>query len=230
MNDDFHGIRAVIAGSDNHLLFFSYYPSTICVFNLKTCEIVKSETMPVNIVTRSHCFVSKNNSANEILLFCRDVGLSIKYNEKSNTFEYHRLQVATAIRPLFMYAYVYVNDSILFFGGESGYKMNISNKVFKYSITENKWMEYERTLPAPLTDCIAVLNQDNTFVHILGTLNETSALINVKVCEFMDKERQWKFEDEGIIDIENINIELSEMSQNVDIRKLKVFDFFFFFF
>ncbi|ETO02014.1 hypothetical protein RFI_35425, partial [Reticulomyxa filosa] len=69
-----------------------------------------------------HCFVSKpeNGTQNEMLLFCRYTGLSIKYGEDNNTLQFHKLFFGYTIADLFQYAYVCINDAIWFFGGWNG--------------------------------------------------------------------------------------------------------------
>ncbi|ETO09323.1 hypothetical protein RFI_28064, partial [Reticulomyxa filosa] len=70
------------------------------------------------------------------------------------------------IAPLNHYAYVCVNDIILFFGG---YCDGVhSRSVHKYSIRENKWTKFQNTLPSPLDSCIAILNEEDNYIHIIG--------------------------------------------------------------
>ncbi|ETO07586.1 hypothetical protein RFI_29805 [Reticulomyxa filosa] len=54
---------------------------------------------------------------NKMTLFCKMKGLSIEHDEGNNTFEYHRLSVCDDIKNFHKYAYVCINDIILFFGG-----------------------------------------------------------------------------------------------------------------
>ncbi|ETO24679.1 hypothetical protein RFI_12476, partial [Reticulomyxa filosa] len=57
--DIYIGMRAVIGGSNNHLLFISYYPKNLDVFNLITFQFVKHDTLPTHDSIGYHCFVSK---------------------------------------------------------------------------------------------------------------------------------------------------------------------------
>ncbi|ETO02873.1 hypothetical protein RFI_34540 [Reticulomyxa filosa] len=74
----------------------------------------------------------------------------------------------------FAYAYVCINDVILFFGGQNG-KVGpnriVSKSVHKYLIRENKWMICESTLPSLLYGSAGILSEDNTYVHIVGGYN-----------------------------------------------------------
>ncbi|ETO07666.1 hypothetical protein RFI_29724 [Reticulomyxa filosa] len=88
---------------------------------------------------------------------------------------------------------VCVNNDILFFGGccYNHHKNIISSGVFKYSIRENEWTICYNTLPSPLGSCFAVLNEDNTYVHIIGGCNEemdpVSTHMRIQVNEWLTK-------------------------------------------
>ncbi|ETO11819.1 hypothetical protein RFI_25558 [Reticulomyxa filosa] len=101
-----------------------------------------------------------------MFLFCRNTGLLIEYDKNINIFQFHQRSVCRSIAPLFKYAYVCVNDAILFFGGF--HYPNASKAVHKYSIRENKWMAFENALPSPLYYCVAILNEENNHIHIIG--------------------------------------------------------------
>ncbi|ETO04600.1 hypothetical protein RFI_32796, partial [Reticulomyxa filosa] len=184
------GVRAVVGGSNNHLLFITYLKNNISVFNLNTFEFIKHDTLPTDNSIFYHCFVSKpengqvqemvktnqkNKQNCEMLLFCKKTGLSIEYDEDKNKFQFHKLLVSKDIELFFAYAYVCINDVILFFGGQNGKfgpnKM-VSKSVHKYFIRENKWMMCESTLPSLLYSSVGILSEDNTYIHIVGGFNE----------------------------------------------------------
>ncbi|ETO07392.1 hypothetical protein RFI_29997 [Reticulomyxa filosa] len=227
--DDYQGARAIIGGSDNHLLFITYPPKNISIANLNTLKYIMHEDLPIDSETRNHCFISKENknknkNKNEMLLFCKNTGLSIKYDEDNNTLEFHKIRVCASLKMSESYGYIYINDFILFFGGDD---LSISDKIHKYCITENKWIQYEQTLPVLLENCTAVLAENATFIHILGVINgsEESIHMKINVKEWMKeggRQQQWMMEDKEIVDLEEINIELEEMKPHLDIRKLKV--------
>ncbi|ETN99939.1 hypothetical protein RFI_37528, partial [Reticulomyxa filosa] len=115
-----------IGGINNHLLFITYKYNNIIVFNLNTFQFIKHDELPTNNSIYYHCFVSKsemmktspkNKQNYQMLLFCENTGLSIEYDEDNNIFQFHRLSVCDDIVLLFAYAYVCINDVILFFGG-----------------------------------------------------------------------------------------------------------------
>ncbi|ETO20708.1 hypothetical protein RFI_16509 [Reticulomyxa filosa] len=178
--DDYEGVRAVIGGNNNNLLFITYQRKNISVFNLNIFKFIKHNTLPTDDLICYHCFIAKpemmkiNKKNFEMILFCRSTGLSIVYDEETNTFQFHQLSVCTDIARFNRYAYVYTNNFILFFGGcnDSLFNHVISKSVHKYSIRDNKWIPFKHTLPIPLSNCIGILNDYNTDIHIIGGNNE----------------------------------------------------------
>ncbi|ETO03313.1 hypothetical protein RFI_34097 [Reticulomyxa filosa] len=111
----------------------------------------------------------KNKQNYQMLLFKQDTGLSIKYDEDDNTFQFQKLPVCDDIAPFYQYAYVCINDVILFFGGNDN---GLSKSVHKYSIRENKWMTFQNTLPSPFCDCVAILSEEDNDIYIIGGVND----------------------------------------------------------
>ncbi|ETO04104.1 hypothetical protein RFI_33298 [Reticulomyxa filosa] len=148
-----------------------------------------------------------------MLLFSRNAGLSITYDETSNNFHFQNIRVCTSIRPLFSYACVCVNDCILFFGGDDNFEIRASKDVHKYSIKENRWMKFEQTLPFGLSSFVAILDETNTYVYIIGGFDGKKAIsthIRVKVEKWMKEET----------DIEKQQI--AEEDKKIEIEKTKV--------
>ncbi|ETO15633.1 hypothetical protein RFI_21730 [Reticulomyxa filosa] len=201
-NDNYHEVRAVIGGSNNHLLFITYYPYNISVFDLNIFQFIKHDELPTMNSILCHCLVSKsengqgqemmktnekNKQNDQMLLFCSETGLSIEYDEYNNTFQFHQLPVIE-IKSLHSYACVCINDIILFFGGyvtsflgsNTGYNL-VSKSVRKYSIQENKWTIFKTILPSPLSDCAAILNEDSTHIHIIGGYNDKNKTVSAHI-------------------------------------------------
>ncbi|ETO20142.1 hypothetical protein RFI_17075 [Reticulomyxa filosa] len=237
--DDYIGVRAVIGGSDKNLLFITF-SKNINVFDLNTFKLIKQDYLPIGYPIRCHCFVLKSENGqemikmneeennikkkknHEMLLFCEKTGLSIEYDEDNNTFQFHQLPVHNDIASLNFYAYVCINDVILFFGG-----LNISNSiasksVHKYSIQENKWTIFQNALPCPLFDCVAILSEDNTYMHIIGGMNETNQCMSMhmktKVSEWSSEE---EMKQENKLKIEEEKEEKKEEDKNNKIVKKK---------
>ncbi|ETO35640.1 WD repeat-containing protein [Reticulomyxa filosa] len=196
-NEIYEGVRAVIGGRNNNLLFSTYLYCNISVFDLNTYD-----KLPANNYIEYHCFVSnsengqeqemmdinqeKNTKNYQMFLFYKDIGLSIRYNENSNTFQFHQLLVCDDIAPLFKYAYVCINDIILFFGGWNINNAAVSKSVHQYLIRKNKWMTFKHFLPDPLENCVAILSKEDNNIHIIGGRDDNRKTvlthINIKAC------------------------------------------------
>ncbi|ETO34860.1 hypothetical protein RFI_02230 [Reticulomyxa filosa] len=227
---DYEGMRIVIGGSNNHLLFITYIPKHIAVYDLNTFRYINRS---------GHCFVSRienelitmetnNKQKNEMMLFCENTGLLIEYKEEINTFEFHKLNVCSTMRSLYDYAYLCINNIILFFGGSES-SAHVSNAIHKYSIKEKKWMKFEHALPIPLCGCVGILSDDYTYIHILGghddnvqTTTHIKTNVNIWMNEESKIEKQWIAEEEEKREIAEIKIELNEIKESFDIKKLKV--------
>ncbi|ETO32584.1 Kelch motif family protein [Reticulomyxa filosa] len=227
--DNYLGLRAVISGSNNHLLFISHFPNNISVFNLNTFQYVKHSILPTNDNDRIryHCFVLResskkntNQKIHEMMLFHKNTGLSIEYDENYNIFQFYGVRVCTTMRSFCCYGFVYIDDSILFFGGYDGIK-NASREVYRYSIVEDQWVKFESILPMPLNCCIATLSGDNKFVHVIGGYNEHETLsthmktILQKWTSEIEIEKEWMKKEEE--DRHNEEIEKGEKEK----KKLK---------
>ncbi|ETO07696.1 hypothetical protein RFI_29695 [Reticulomyxa filosa] len=212
--DDFAGMRAVIGGSQSHLLFITYYPKNIDVFDLNTFQYVSRSTLPIHEDwIRYHCFVStaahqyqyqyqhqhqqqQKYFNNEMVLFCKKTGLAIDFEEHKHTFQFCNLPICETIAPYHHYSYVCVNDVILFFRaweGELGSSdSTIATKfVHKFSLAKRKWTYFSCSLSLPLTECAGVLTADNTFVHVLGGRDGPNMVlthVRVSVNQVLDKD------------------------------------------
>ncbi|ETO07197.1 G-protein beta WD-40 repeats containing protein [Reticulomyxa filosa] len=246
--DNYCGARALISGSDNNLLFITYHPKNISVFDLHTFQYIKHSTLPVDSDTqiKYHCFVlkpthglskeKKDKKLHEMMLFCKNTGLTIEYDEDYNFFQFYCVWVCTTIRPFYSYGFVCVDDAIWFFGGSNEERI-ISKFIHRYSMLKDQWMKFEQTLSMPLTGCVTILNGDNTHIHIIGGYNENGTLsthIKTKVKNWMmektkmqinwiEKEEEKRYIEKNETEkkgIEEINKELKTMTPP-DFKKLK---------
>ncbi|ETO36528.1 hypothetical protein RFI_00534 [Reticulomyxa filosa] len=51
-------------------------------------------------------------------------------------------------------------------------------------------MTFQNTLPSPLKDCVAILSEDNTCVHIIGGENDKECMsthMKTEVCEWLSE-------------------------------------------
>ncbi|ETO32969.1 hypothetical protein RFI_04136 [Reticulomyxa filosa] len=180
--DNYIGVRALTGGSKNHLLFIICLGNNISVFDLNAFQFIKHNFLPAGgYYIEYPCFVSnlengqeqemiKTNKQNcQMLFFCRKAGSLIEYDEDKNIFRFYQLPVCDDIALFNAYAYVCINDVILFFGG-SNYP-DISRSVYKYSIREKKWVTFENILPNLLYDCVAILSEEDNDIYIIGGLD-----------------------------------------------------------
>ncbi|ETO03074.1 hypothetical protein RFI_34336 [Reticulomyxa filosa] len=233
-SDNYEGARAVV---DGNLLFITYYPNNISVFNLHTLQYVNQSTLPIQSEngTSYHCFVLKTcyglesmARKHEMVLFCEETGLSIEYDEESNSFGIKPLHVCRDMRFLLRYAYVCINETILFFGGYR--RCTRIRDVFKYAMHDNIWTKFERTLPIPLHGCAAIPNGDKTFVHILGGKNTRKRLMSTHtrtgvqewLGEETPREKQWMAEEQEISQLRETKHEIEAMEHGFEVKKLKV--------
>ncbi|ETO32146.1 hypothetical protein RFI_04972 [Reticulomyxa filosa] len=197
------GARAVISGSNNSLLFITYFENNISVFDLNTFQFIKHDTLPIHDWICYHCFVSnsengqgqeimmKTNKQNyQMLLFYKKTGLLIEYDEDNNTFQFFKLPVCEDIEQFYKYAYVCINNVILLLGGSNYNNSVVSKSVHKYSIRENKWMTFKNILPSSLFDCVAVLSEEDNNIHIIGGEDDKRIALSVHT---KTKLRVWDF-------------------------------------
>jgi len=106
----------------------------------------------------------------EMALFYDQSGLWIQYDENNNKLiSSKKLNVCDDIAQLIGYAYVCVNDIILFFGGLD-IEDQCSNLVYIYSMRDHSWTKCN-DLPSPLNSGVAILNGDQSYIHLIGGEN-----------------------------------------------------------
>ncbi|ETO35890.1 hypothetical protein RFI_01171 [Reticulomyxa filosa] len=139
--DNLIGVRGLIGGK-----IMIYYNETI-----EKWHNTKREN---KFGIQYHCFVplTMNNEKviNHFILFCRNTGLLIKYDEQNQTFHYEKLPIST-----------HTQEKI--------------NSVYKYSMKDKTWNECKITLPMKISLSFAILN-DDTNVHVIGGLNGNNEL------------------------------------------------------
>jgi len=217
--DNFYGVRAVIGGINHQLLFITCckdMDNNMSVFNLNACEYVTHVTFRIHSDNvRYHALVNvsnsnknenknvnennnknknNNNNNNEMVLLCYgNDGVHIQFNEWNATFGFQIFSLPICLSPFIFYSYVCVNDVIYLFGGwycDHGHKS--SKNVYAYKVKENKWLECTDTLPYPLENSVAVLNQDSTCVHIFGGWNGETDKKEEKQIKWSLLKAEWK--------------------------------------
>ncbi|ETO06063.1 hypothetical protein RFI_31333, partial [Reticulomyxa filosa] len=203
--DSYLGACALISGSNNNLLFITYRPKNILVFDLNKFKFINETTLPIDNHSNNyannmcyHCFILKN--INEMILFCKDIGFSIQYNEINNTFQFQKLWIIISL---------------------------FHKKIHKYFIIEDKWMKFDKTLPQISDNCIAILSEDNMYVHILGgrKSNSSGTHIMTKVDEWFKaetkEEMQWMENEKERREFEQVKMDIEMKEHENKIQKLK---------
>ncbi|ETO29095.1 hypothetical protein RFI_08032, partial [Reticulomyxa filosa] len=229
--DNYEGVRAVISGSNNHLLFISYKPRNLDVFDLNTLQYISRNTLSIDDLLGYHCFTLMiEHPPRMVINKKKNSGLSIEYNESVNTFQFRQLQIFPALASSIKYAYVCIENAILFFGGYDIGRVACSKKIYMYSIKEDKWKKLDYTLPCPLFDCVALLTEHDKFVHIIGRGNRHQPMhkkINLKkwMKEEMKRENALAIIEGEKRDIQAIKKEIAgiaEIKDGFKLKKLKV--------
>ncbi|ETO26508.1 hypothetical protein RFI_10628 [Reticulomyxa filosa] len=122
----------LINGNKNDLLFITYYPNNISIFNLNKFQFIKYDKLPINNYINYHCFIS-NNMMKNLIFF--------------NFINY-----------------------LIFFG-----KDIFSRSIYKYIIQKDKYI-----LPIPLYNCIGIINENNTYIHIIGGCNSKKDILSIQ--------------------------------------------------
>ncbi|ETO16842.1 WD-40 repeat-containing protein [Reticulomyxa filosa] len=223
--DNYGKACALIGGSNNNLLFITYFPKNIAVFDLNTFGYVNRSTLSINDVITEHYFIAKSSDhkkISEMLLFHKNIGLAIEYDEEKNTFQFQKLRECKTIG--LAYACVRVNGSVLFFGGDNNFGVGKSTDIYKYSIIENEWMKFENNLPSSLKYCGAILSEDKSFVHVTGSNSHIHVKTKVELWmhEKTERERQWIAIEEEKTLIEQMNAK--DQQFKLDMLKKKILE------
>ncbi|ETN98839.1 hypothetical protein RFI_38648, partial [Reticulomyxa filosa] len=137
LDGDLRGVRGLIGGMNNDLLFITHYPSNIEVIDLKIMKpltgiknnIIPKENHKFGI--SSHCFgpltINNEKLMNHFILFCRNTGLLIKYDEQNKIFHYQKLSICPALNDFDSYSFVFLHDFIFLFGGYNSKYERIKN-------------------------------------------------------------------------------------------------------
>ncbi|ETO33708.1 hypothetical protein RFI_03392 [Reticulomyxa filosa] len=158
------GMRSVIGGMNNNLLFITYFPKNIAVFDLNTFQCIKDDSLPTEHPISSHCFIlrSEKKNKNEMLLFVKMKDCQLNMMKTLENFILINCPFVKAFRHLI--------------------------HMLIYSIQKNEWITFSNALPIPLFDCAAVLNKDNTYIYILGEIYGSTTSMKTKVSTWLSEE------------------------------------------
>ncbi|ETO24358.1 hypothetical protein RFI_12799 [Reticulomyxa filosa] len=189
--DNYVGVRAVIGGSANHLLFITYHLNNIDVLNLNTFQYIQHGILP-DCSIFCHSFASKTTSnqnmkkkITEMVLFCKQMGLLIKYNETTNSFTFQKLQRKKVVKC----------------------EKTLPLPLYDCTGVLHKEME-----------CVHIIGGSNSRGNALSTHMKTD--IKQWLKEDTKKEKRWIAEERDKVDIEQIQIELDESRDKIVTAKL----------
>ncbi|ETO36548.1 hypothetical protein RFI_00514 [Reticulomyxa filosa] len=135
IDDDYKGVRVIIGGNNQHLLFITYSENNISIFNLLTFEFILHDKLPIASWILYHCFTIVQTNIHEkntkMILFHKNIGLAIYYNQIENKIFLNKLSVDNNISLLQSYSYVGTSDQILIFGGFNSENKSVSIKALR---------------------------------------------------------------------------------------------------
>ncbi|ETO20931.1 hypothetical protein RFI_16272 [Reticulomyxa filosa] len=165
--DNMFDARGVIGGSKNHLLFVLHQPNQMVVFDLSdSVKYVTKGDLPTTSIMSGCCFVRTRPC--EMALLSNTEVLLIKFDERTCSFQFDSCAMHPLVRYTFNYAYIYVKDLLVLFGGFDSFYLN---KVRVYSLKKRACEELTFKLPTSLDSSFAIINDDNTCVHLIGGFN-----------------------------------------------------------
>ncbi|ETO11619.1 hypothetical protein RFI_25758 [Reticulomyxa filosa] len=173
LEDGLKGVRGSIGGINNDLLCITYFPGNIEVIDLKTMKPlngIKGNIIPKGIETYGityHCFmpltINNKKVINQFILFYRNIGLLIKYDDKTNHLNFTS------------YSFVYIFNYLFLIGGLNGNTKEKTKLVYKLSIIEKKWTGCRVNLPIESNGYFAILGNDMN-VYLFGKSTKVKSI------------------------------------------------------
>ncbi|ETO03187.1 hypothetical protein RFI_34223, partial [Reticulomyxa filosa] len=187
---------------------------------MKSLTEIKNDIIPTEqhkYGLEYHCFVplTINNEKviNHFILFCKNTGLLIKYDEQNKIFNYEKLPICPALSDVTSYSFVHLYDFIFLFGGKNTIRQERIKKIYKYSMKEKTWNECKLTLPMEISASLAILSDDNTNVHVIGGRNikdeKEKMHVSVNVDQLFEKAELLKMIQELKKEIKILKLERS---------------------
>ncbi|ETN99839.1 hypothetical protein RFI_37628 [Reticulomyxa filosa] len=93
----------------------------------------------------------------QMLLFSKNTGLSIEYDEDNIN-----------------YLFVIVLHNLM------GMHMCVT-MITQVLIREDKWITFENTLPSPLCYCVAISNEEDNHIHIIGGEDDKEITVSTHI-------------------------------------------------
>jgi len=174
-NHDLGGAGASIGGENQNLLFIAHYPENIDIIDLESfqyLENIQNNILPFKFFY--HCFVSLNK--NQFISISGDQSTLIEYNETNKEFSYHTLPSCSYLKGCNQYSYVFWNDYIIILGGNNSSKF--MDEIKLYNVKEKKWQECDIKIPVAISGSVAVVNECDLSIHLIGGLNKEGGVLD----------------------------------------------------
>ncbi|ETO02302.1 hypothetical protein RFI_35133 [Reticulomyxa filosa] len=225
IEDNLEGMRGLIGGKNNDLLFITHNPQNIEVIDLKIMKSltgIRNNIMPIKKHEYGigyHCFVplTMNNEKviNHFILFCHSTGLLIKYDEQNKAFDCEELPTCPYLQQFRSYSFVYCNDCIFTFGGLNIATSCRSKNVSMYSMKDKIWSQCNSTLPKETSATFALLDNNNMNVHIIGGRNTQNKIqkthLRINAFELFEKSQLYKMANANAQEIVRLRKEIEKM-------------------
>ncbi|ETO06315.1 hypothetical protein RFI_31081 [Reticulomyxa filosa] len=178
--NDMSNVATLIGGSNNHLLFVTYPPNQIMVLDSKSLHMLAKHTLPFYLFVGNHCIFNTNNdNKNELRLFNYNSQVVVRFDEHNNTWESTKFKIDRELDHAFDYPFVCIDGFVIIFGGCCNGTHSSSVKV--YCIKTKRWKLCPHTLPAFYFKTCAILNADNTEIHIIGGISGNIIVRHLKI-------------------------------------------------
>ncbi|ETO11121.1 WD repeat, SAM and U-box domain-containing protein 1 [Reticulomyxa filosa] len=112
---------------------------------------------------------STKTVVNHFLLFHRNIGLLISFDESQFTFTYEHLQICPELRDVNSYASLCCYGYVFLFGGYDNRSKGKIKSVWKYSIASKTWSVCKSTpLSIEIDSAFVLLNPSKMQMHVIG--------------------------------------------------------------
>ncbi|ETO07398.1 hypothetical protein RFI_29994 [Reticulomyxa filosa] len=140
------------------------------VLDSKSLHMLAKHTLPFYLFVGNHCIFNTNNdNKNELRLFNYNSQVVVRFDEHNNTWESTKFKIDRELEHVFDYSFVCIDGFVIVFGGCCNGTHSSSVKV--YCIKTKRWKLCPHKLPGFYFKTCALLNADNTEIHIIGGIS-----------------------------------------------------------
>ncbi|ETO24301.1 hypothetical protein RFI_12854, partial [Reticulomyxa filosa] len=170
--DNLEGVRGVIGGEHNDLLFLTHRAKQIDVINLKSFEYVespKNSYLPISSgFLCYHAFIAIRKTT--FVLICEKEALQIQYDQLQNSFSYQNLPSCDSLKDVYNFGFINLLSDIFLFGGWND-SVPLGSVVFTLYIYHHEQKEWEQVkFPnmQSLSGSTGIFSNCDSAIHLLG--------------------------------------------------------------